>query len=103
MLIAAGLECDEVYKLDEGRPNILDFIANEDVSLVINTPSGKGSRTDRARIRSLAIVQGIPCFTTLSGATAAVNGIAALKLRGLRVRALQDFYALQARVPAQRT
>ncbi|MFM7196330.1 MAG: hypothetical protein ACKO2D_00420, partial [Chloroflexota bacterium] len=66
-----GIPAVRVKKIAEGRPNVTDFLKNREVKLVINTPSGKGPRTDEAKIRGLAVAQGIPCITTLAGAAAA--------------------------------
>ena len=77
-----GLACEEVAKVGEGSPHIADRILAGDVQLVINTPLGKKSRYDEVPIRSSAIQADVPCITTLSGARAAVDGIAATR-RGL--------------------
>ena len=61
-----------VLKLQQGRPNLLDFMANGDLQLIINIPSGKGARTDEGRIRAAAVSHGIPCITTIQAADAAV-------------------------------
>ena len=85
-----GIPAVRVRKIAEGRPNITDYLKNREVKLVINTPSGKGPRTDEAKIRGLAVAQGIPCITTLSGAAAAISAIEAKKRRTTHVIALQD-------------
>jgi carbamoyl-phosphate synthase large subunit len=87
-----GIPAIRVRKIAEGRPNITDYLKNREVRLVINTPSGKGPRTDEARIRGLAVSQGIPCITTLAGAAAAVSAIEAKKRRTTTVTALQDYH-----------
>jgi carbamoyl-phosphate synthase large subunit len=87
-----GIPAIRVRKVAEGRPNITDYLKNREVRLVINTPSGKGPRTDEARIRGLAVSQGIPCITTLAGAAAAVSAMEARKRRTTTVSALQDYY-----------
>ena len=86
-----GIPAVRVKKIAEGRPNVTDFLRNREVKLVINTPSGKGPRTDEAKIRGLAIAQGIPCITTLAGAAAAISAIEAKKRRNISVAALQDY------------
>ena len=99
-------DCRLVFKIAEGRPNILDAIKNGEVCLVINTPSGKDPRADEAKIRTLAVIQNIPVLTTLSAASAAVNGIEAMRRAGagwLGVRALQDYHAAVSRPAAART
>jgi len=90
-LRAAGIDAERVNKVQEGRPNILDLLANRDIQLVINTPHGRNPRADDARIRSRAVQLGVPVITTLSGAQAAVNGIGALKRRDYEVTALHDW------------
>jgi len=92
-LEAAGIPCRRVKKIQEGHPNILDSFADRDVALVLNTPSGKGARTDEGRIRAAAIQAGVPCLTTLEAATAAVKAIEALREEEMQVQALQDRFA----------
>jgi len=90
LLAEAGVEAEQVRKVQEGRPNLLDLIANDEIALVINTPSGKGARTDEGRIRAAATARGVVCITTLAAARVAVQAIEALRTRELRVTALQD-------------
>jgi carbamoyl-phosphate synthase large subunit len=92
-LEAAGVPCRRLKKIQEGHPNILDFFADRDVSLVVNTPSGKGARTDEGRIRAAAVQAGVPCVTTMEAATAAVKAIEALREEEMQVQALQDRFA----------
>ncbi len=89
-LRSAGVAVQEVPKIQEGRPNLLDRMKNDEIALVINTPSGKGTRTDEAKIRSAAVVHGVTCITTIAAAHAAVEACRALKQRELTVSALQD-------------
>ena len=93
LLEAAGVRVERLKKIREGRPNILDHILNGTVQLVINTPSGKGARTDEGRIRANAIAHGIPCITTIPAAEAAVRAMEALR-EGVSfdVTALQDLF-----------
>jgi carbamoyl-phosphate synthase large subunit len=87
-----GLEVDTVKKLQEGRPNLLDHMANKQISLIFNTPSGKGARTDEGRIRSASVVNRIPCVTTLPGCIAVVQALEALRERPEpEVKAIQDW------------
>ena len=65
-------------------------MVNGDLRLVINTPSGKGTRTDEGRIRAAAVSHGIPCITTIQAADAAVLAMEALRHEELTVQALQD-------------
>ena len=92
MLTEAGLKVQTLFKLAEGRPNILDLIKNAEVAMVINTPAGKTPRKDEVRIRTAAVAHKIPIMTTLAGANAAVLGIQALREKGLSVRPLQDYH-----------
>jgi carbamoyl-phosphate synthase large subunit len=92
-LLKNGIDVKPLYKVQEGRPNVLDYMKNGKIDLIINTPSGKIPRADEVRIRSEAVSRGIPCITTISGAQASVNGIEALLKRGLDVKALQDYHA----------
>jgi len=92
-LRAYGLDVEVVYKVNEGRPNIADEIVNRKVDLVINTPLGRESFFDDRTVRRAAMMQEVPCITTLTGAAAAVQAIRALREQGFGVRALQDYYA----------
>jgi carbamoyl-phosphate synthase large subunit len=87
-----GVEVEIIRKIREGRPNAIDLLKDRKIDFVVNTPSGKGARTDEGRIRALTVARGIPCITTLSGASAAVRGIEARRKGGLEVRALQDYF-----------
>lgn len=80
-------------KLAQGRPNILDYIKNREVGLLINTPSGPIPRRDEVTIRSAAVAYGIPLVTTVSGAAAVAKGIKALKDGFFDVRSLQEIYS----------
>ncbi len=91
VLRAAGIPVTEVMKKHEGRPNVLDEIANGKVQLVINTPFGQETRSDGYHIRSAAIRHGITNITTLPAASAIVSAIEAVKEQRLGVCALQDF------------
>ena len=86
-----GIHADVIMKVHEGRPNVLDMVKNGEVDLIINTPTGKQPKVDQVSIRSVAASRGTPCITMLSSASAAVDGIAALRRHELHVRAIQDF------------
>ncbi|RLS76487.1 MAG: carbamoyl-phosphate synthase large subunit [Planctomycetota bacterium] len=87
-----GLVVETVKKLQEGRPNLLDHMANKTISLIFNTPSGKGARTDEGRIRSASVVNRIPCVTTLPGCIAVVQALEALREHPTpEVKAIQDW------------
>jgi carbamoyl-phosphate synthase large subunit len=92
-LRAYGLEADVVFKVNEGRPNVADEIVNRKVDLVINTPLGRESFFDDRAVRRAAMLHGVPCITTLTGAAAAVSAIRAMREQEVGVRALQDYYA----------
>jgi carbamoyl-phosphate synthase large subunit len=101
VLEAAGLKVQRVFKLQEGRPNALDYLKNREIHLVINTPSGQVPRADEVRIRTTAVYTGTPIMTTISGARAAALGIAALKRAGYGVRTVQEYYLpAEAETPA---
>jgi carbamoyl-phosphate synthase large subunit len=94
----AGVGVTEVPKLQEGRPNLVDFMVNHEIALVINTPSGKGARTDESRIRQTAVAHGVTCITTLPAAQAAVEACQAIRQREWTVAALQDRFPSAGRV-----
>jgi len=85
-----GIAVAPVRKIAEGRPNLLDHLANGRIALIVNTPSGKGARTDEGRIRAAAVSHGVPCITTIAGAKAAVAALERLRQGPLDVYALQD-------------
>jgi carbamoyl-phosphate synthase large subunit len=91
-LNSTGVACSEVYKVNEGRPNIVDLIKTGKIDLVINTPLGRESFYDEKSIRRAAIRYNIPCITTLSAAHAAVRGIHALIELKREVFCLQDLH-----------
>jgi carbamoyl-phosphate synthase large subunit len=88
----AGVPCDEVFKVNEGRPNIVDLIKTGKINLVINTPLGRESFYDEKSIRRASIRYNIPCITTLSAAHAAVRGIRSLVELQREVACIQDLH-----------
>ncbi len=92
-LRARGIEVEVVYKVNEGRPNVADQIVNGKIDLVINTPLGRDSFFDDLAVRRAATMAQVPCITTLTGASAAVSAIKALRSQALTVRSLQNYYA----------
>lgn len=92
VLKQAGLEVEQLYKIDEGRPNALDLLKNNEIQLVINTPSGASPRADEVKIRTTAVYTNTPIMTTISSAEAAALGIAALKEKGYDVRTVQEYH-----------
>jgi carbamoyl-phosphate synthase large subunit len=92
VLTEAGVEVEVVRKLKEGRPNLLDLMANDEIHYIFNTPSGKGARTDEGKIRAAAVANGVPCVTTLPGCVAVVQAVDALSKDAVaHVQALQDW------------
>ena len=81
-----------VNKISEGRPNAIDMITNGELGLILNTPTRKGMATDEGKLRAAAVRFNTPIITTTTGATAAVQAIAALRAGTWGVRALQDYY-----------
>ena len=90
-LIQNGLQVESIFKVGEGRPNIVDAIKNDNINLVINTPMGERSRYDDEAIGRACIQKGIVAITTLSGAEAAVR---AIRLAGqkINVRSIQEYH-----------
>jgi len=95
-LRAHGIDAGIVFKVNEGRPHVGDAILNGSIQLVINTPVGRDSFFDDRVVRRIAMMQQVPCITTLTGAAATVNAIKALHTEGLTVRSLQEYHAERA-------
>jgi carbamoyl-phosphate synthase large subunit len=93
ILEEAGLNVEHVYKVKEGRPNVVDLIKGERIQLIINTPHGADPWFDEKAIRRAAVTARITTITTLSAARAAAEGIAALQRGEVRVQALQHLHA----------
>jgi carbamoyl-phosphate synthase large subunit len=92
-----GLTVESVFKVNEGRPNIVDFIKSGEISLVINTPLGRVSRFDEQAIRRAALQYNVPCVTTMTGAQALVEAIAAAGAGSTpNVHSLQELHAIRA-------
>jgi carbamoyl-phosphate synthase large subunit len=92
VLRSSGIEVETVYKVNEGRPHVVDYIKSGKVDLIINTPLGRESFFDEKAIRRAAINHHVPCITTIAGAAAAVNGIRALRRESLTVKSLQEYH-----------
>ncbi len=87
-----GIEnVDLILKLHEGRPHVIDSIKNNQIQLIINTPTGEESQTDAQLIRRMAVDYKLPIITTIAGAKATVAAIRSLKSEPLEVKALQDY------------
>ena len=95
LLNEAGVPTATVQKVYEGRPNVVDLIKNGDISLVINTASGKLTVQDSKSIRQNTLLYGIPYSTTLEGAKAMALAIADAKQHWMSVRSLQEYYQQQ--------
>ena len=88
-----GLECESVFKVNEGRPNIADYIKQGEISLIINTPLGKTSHYDEQAIRKSALQFNVPTVTTITGAEALIEAIATKKSQEkIAVRSLQEIH-----------
>ncbi len=98
VLEAAGLQPERVFKVKEGRPNVVDLIKGDRIQLIVNTPRGQETFFDEKAIRRAAVLARIPTITTLAAARAAAEGIAALQQGTLSVFALQELHA--ARITA---
>jgi carbamoyl-phosphate synthase large subunit len=91
----AGVPCDIVHKIAEGRrPNILDMMKNGEIAMIINTPSEKETRKDEVLIRSTSVSTRTPIQTTLRGARAAAHAIGSLQKNKLEVKTLQEYHGL---------
>jgi carbamoyl-phosphate synthase large subunit len=86
----AGIPVQVVKKLAEGHPNVVDYLIDGEIRLIINTPSGKGARTDEGRIRAAAVSHGVPCITTIQAADAAVRAMEALREEEMNVQSIQE-------------
>jgi carbamoyl-phosphate synthase large subunit len=96
-----GLEVENVFKVNEGRPNIADHIKSGEISLIINTPLGRVSRFDEQAIRRAALQYNVPCVTTMTGAQALVEAIAASGTSVTpNVHSLQELHAMRASMDA---
>jgi len=93
VLERAGLSVERVYKVKEGRPNIVDLIKGDRIQLIINTPQWQDPWFDEQAIRRAAVTQRIPALTTIAAARAAAEGIAALQRGQISVRVLQHMHA----------
>jgi carbamoyl-phosphate synthase large subunit len=100
-LLEVGMTVETVFKVNEGRPNIVDHIKRGDISLVINTPLGRVSHYDEQAIRRAALQYGVPCVTTMTGAQALVEAIAAYGTQSTpNVHSLQELHGLRSAMDA---
>ena len=98
-----GVPVKKINKIGDGSPHVVDCIRSGEVDLVINTPTGSGARADGYEIRTAAVKHGIPCVTTMTGASAASRAIFATAREVAPVRSLQELHEPpQEREPSQR-
>jgi carbamoyl-phosphate synthase large subunit len=95
-LAKAKIKVKKVFKLREGRPNVLDRVKNGDINFIINTPSGKIPRQDEVAIRNASLARKIPIMTTVRAAQASANGIRSLQKSKVQVRSLQEYHGRNA-------
>ena len=88
-----GLPVKKLFKISEGRPNVLDMIKNGEIHFIINTPSGKSPKQDEVKIRSAAVAARLAIMTTLSAARASVLAICSLQTKEWIVKPLQEYHA----------
>jgi carbamoyl-phosphate synthase large subunit len=88
----AKLPVQRLFKLNEGRPNVLDLLKNGNVDMIINTPSGPVARQDEVRIRTTALYQRVPVLTTLAAAEASLLAVRSMKSKSLGVKSLQEYH-----------
>ena len=93
MIVNAGIPATKVFKLDQGRPNVLDYITNNEVSIVINTPDDKKGATDDSYIRKGVVKARIPYVTTMAAAKASIQGIKARQQGAGSVKSLQEYHS----------
>jgi carbamoyl-phosphate synthase large subunit len=100
-LLEVGMNVETVFKVNEGRPNIVDHIKSGEISLVINTPLGRASHYDEQAIRRAALQYGVPCVTTMTGAQALIEAISSYKAESTPdVHSLQDLHAMRSSMDA---
>jgi len=94
ILLEHGLTVEKVFKLHEGRPHVIDWIKNDQIQLILNTPSGEDAQADGQLIRRTALAYKIPLVTTIAGARATVAAIRALQAGMPAPKTIQDYYQL---------
>ncbi len=92
-----NVPCEKIFKVNEGRPNSVDYIKNGKIQLIINTPLGEVSRNDEFAIGWSALEHKISFITTLSAAAAAVKAIETEKAGGMSVQSIQEYLGMQKR------
>ena len=89
-----GVTTTRINKISEGRPNAIDLIKNNELAMIFNTPTRRGAGTDEGKLRATAVRFGVPMITTITGANAAAQAMAALRESDWQVRALQDYFTV---------
>ena len=97
VLEGAGLIVERVFKVKEGRPNVVDLIKGDRIQLIVNTPRGQDTFFDEKAIRRAAVLARIPTITTIAAAQAAAEGIAAMQKHRVTVYALQALHTANGR------
>jgi len=93
VLRSNNVAVESIDKFSESKNNLLTLIKKDEISLIINTPSGERSQSDMRAIRAAAILYNVPCITTLQGAWAAVNGIESSFQQDFTIKSLQSYYS----------
>ncbi len=92
LIEASGIPAEKIFKLHQGRPNIIDAVTNKQIDIIVNTPNDKKGAHDDSYIRKAAIKGKIPYVTTMAAAKATIAGIKAVKNNNIGVKALQEFH-----------
>jgi carbamoyl-phosphate synthase large subunit len=94
MLMDAGVDCHAIFRISDGRPNVIDMVEAKSVGWIINTSSsGATPRIDEVKMRSHAVIRGVPITTTIAGLRAAVNGLEAMRRsRTMEVCSIQEYH-----------
>jgi carbamoyl-phosphate synthase large subunit len=92
-LAAQGVAVETVYKVNEGRPNVVDLVKSRQIEIIFNTPLGRASFYDDGSIRKCATLHGVLVVTTLTAMAATVRAIRALRERGMDIQSLQEIHA----------
>lgn len=90
----SGIPSEDVYKVNEGRPNVIDLIKSDRIDLIINTPLGRESFFDEQIVRRVATQRSMPCITTLSAARAAARAIQTIQRAKISVKSLQEYHGI---------
>jgi carbamoyl-phosphate synthase large subunit len=86
----SGIEAEPIRKLRDGSPNLIDRMKDGEVDLILNTPNGKGARTDEGIIRAAAVQYGVPCITTIQAVEVLVDSLVVMRKESMDVESLQE-------------